>query len=188
MSNKGYKKPKQRKPPKKATKTKTKNSRLGLVLGLATLLGVPGAVFSFWPRMTVSVSEPVDVNNPFSASATITNSGMLPLNNVSAALGLKEITGTIMGFPNMTSTTDNGGYAFLLNPWMSKQRNLHPDDRFTVPIDVLGPSPDKDFKKGEVAIAVFYHVPLLPHEFRRIFPLVAVRKSDGHIHWYGDTQ
>jgi hypothetical protein len=89
------KQPKSRTPKEKeAQKRRGKSpfSLLSLFYVIATLIGCIASIVIFYPRITVTISDPVDLDEPFSSSVTITNSGYLPLRSVIPAFGLKEIT------------------------------------------------------------------------------------------------
>src|SRR4051812_15629242 len=89
-----------------------RKSRKGLVslpgaaiLAIATLLGYSVLV----PRVTISASDPVDPEQPFSSSVTITN-GLLPINAVQPSIAIDDL-GFLNRFGNpvhLKSTTPYG--------------------------------------------------------------------------------
>jgi len=64
---------------------------LTVMLGLATLIGVPGAVIAFWPRMTVTPSGLFDESNAYSEIFTVANTGFLAFEDVLVGLGLCSV-------------------------------------------------------------------------------------------------
>jgi hypothetical protein len=85
------------------------------------------------PRLTPTVSDPKDPERPFSASVTITNSGLLPLNHVSASIAVREIRGNgSVPFVNFERRSD---YSSQVGNTQWFPHRLWPDDRFTVALN-----------------------------------------------------
>jgi hypothetical protein len=82
-----------------------------IVLGLATLLGVPAAVIAFWPRMTVSAVGLFDEGNAYSEIFTVANAGFLSFEDVHIGIGLCSI--------------DTEKHDFLVTPNMCAQNDPH---------------------------------------------------------------
>ena len=61
---------------------------IAIVLGLATLIGVPAALIAFWPRLTVTASGLHNESNAYSETFMLTNVGFLPFENVRVAVEL----------------------------------------------------------------------------------------------------
>jgi hypothetical protein len=62
-----------------------------IILGVATLVGVPAAVIAFWPRVTVNPSGLFDDLNAYSVTFTTNNTGFLPFEDVRIGVGLCSI-------------------------------------------------------------------------------------------------
>lgn len=92
----------------KATKSKKATQRLlrqtwAMLLAVATLISVPAAVFTFYPRMTVSPSGLFDDSNAYTETFTISNIGFLSFQNVSVGIGIcsiKTVDGSFSVYPN----------------------------------------------------------------------------------------
>jgi hypothetical protein len=189
MSNRGPKLPKPKKPPRTAEKRRI--SLVGVILAAATLIGVPAAVFALYPRVTVTVSDPVDPNNPFSSSVTITNTGYIQLKSVNAGIcfdkieilrpsGSKPPTTTVLG--------DCRKQSIRIEEWVPHDLGL--DDRFTVAISDLFGNPaehQSSLVEAQISILVPYQLPLLHIHCQKRFPLFAKRQSNGNFYWYADA-
>lgn len=91
-----YKPPKRRE--KKQTATEPVKPKRGwlrqglaILLGIATLIGVPAAAVEVWPRMTATVSDPADASNAYSVTFKVSNAGFLPFQDVTVAIGICAI-------------------------------------------------------------------------------------------------
>jgi hypothetical protein len=94
MSNKSPKqKGKQKRPRPKDKRPRSLASRvIGLVLTAGGFIGVVSAVLTFFPRLTASVGQQPGAGELGGETFTITNTGLLPLYNVSACMGLAAVT------------------------------------------------------------------------------------------------
>ena len=188
MSNRGRKLPKPKKLPRRGKTTTNPFPRkiIGAVLGLATLIGGAAVLL---PRVTVTVSDPVDPNNPFSSSVTITNTGYIPLKSVRAGICFDEIQILRDGGPiPMTVLGDCGKQTMLLENWAPHDLSL--DDRFTVAINDAFGNPaehESSLASAQISILVPYQLPLLRIHRQKRFPLVAKRQSNGRFYWYADA-
>jgi len=75
--------------------TKEQQSTLGrlsaIILGVATLAGVPAAVIAFWPRVTVVPSGLFDESNAYSEIFTITNTGFFAFEDMRIGIGICSV-------------------------------------------------------------------------------------------------
>src|ERR1700691_2251275 len=96
MSNRSPKSPKLKNKPKKAGKKKSKISIRAIIwtalIGASTILGGIGSAVYFLPRVRATVSDPIDPDDPFSSSVTITNVGSIPLWSVVPSIGVHNVT------------------------------------------------------------------------------------------------
>src|SRR5271166_6664508 len=76
--------------PAKAKST-TIGRLIAIILGIATLIGVPAAVVAFWPRMTATPSGLFDESNAYSETFTVANTGFLALEDVQIGIGICTI-------------------------------------------------------------------------------------------------
>jgi hypothetical protein len=190
MSNKSPKSSKSTKPklPRPEHKSKKeKSSLIGVLLGVATLIGVPAAVITFWPRVTVSVSDPVDQNQPFSSSVTIQN-GLLPLDSVHPTIALGKVQIMRGGVPITAQATTPYKAVFGHN-WPSRHMGM--DDKTTfalndLPMEFFNPEPE-GLVSAQIAVVVNYELPIVPIEREKRFYLVARKQSNGNFYWYYDS-
>jgi hypothetical protein len=182
MTKKTKKQPKPKKQRQKAEQKKSRFSPIALILGGATLIGVPAGVVAFWPRVTATVSDPVDSTNPFSAIVTIANTGYLPLVSVEPVFKLGKMT---FGSPLHPTTIE--GYAgekygrVKSTNWHSAYLGI--DDKFTFGLnEIWGKQPD--LLSADVAILVDYKIPIIHWRREKRFPLSAVRQTIGNFYWY----
>lgn len=173
----------------KAKKKKPPISLLALILGIATLTGGVGAAATFLPRVTPSISDPVDPKNAFSSSITLTNTGYLPLHAVGVSIGLRFVCGGpgVQGKPcpdPNTATLRTLDYETRLESRLWPRRDMSIDDRFTVTLgEILGPWPH-DILAADLAVIVSYTIPIIHWQREKTFPVAAHKQSDGRIYWY----
>lgn len=190
MSNKGPKLPKQHKNPrprKQKAKETTKEVRpLAWLLAIATLIGGLAAVLTFLPRPSVSATDPVDANNPFSSAFTITNNSFVPLRDVSVRLQLGSVkigTVEIKGGPLFDGK--HGGI-FTTDDWQN--HDLAVDEQFTIsPMQVFSRftfPKDSEFRSGSIAVQIQYKPWLIPLHRSKSFGFHAVRQTNGKFYWY----
>lgn len=182
MSNKGVPLPKPKKQRRKVAK-KEGISLLGVTLGVATLIGGIAAVVTFFPRVTVNISDPVDPNDPFSSTLTVANTGYIPLDSVGFAVALRNIS-----VPSGAGFVGGSDYTSLLAPDIGKARNLSLDDKFSVPFNGVFEGDKDDLNGADLAILVFYKVPILHLQKTKLFPLKLLRQSNGNFYWFSDPQ
>jgi len=158
-----------------------------LVSAAVAMIGLIAALLTFLPRVTATVSDPVDPNDPFSSSVTITNTGYLPLDSVTAAWALGEIKFLNPGGRPITDIGDEANEVVRRDTWAS--HDLGPDDRFTISLNEAFRGNRTTLVSAEIAIVVVYELPLPLIHIRRAkrFPILAKRASNGNFYWYGDT-
>ena len=147
-----------------------------------TLVGFVAALLTLLPRLSLFVSDPVDPTNPFSASFTIINSGYVPLYAVAPRICLGEI-----GFGNAQPSKRNWDYGVTCLPplqkWQMKEMAI--DDRKTFAINEEL-TLNGHFAEADIAVGVDYELPLpfIHWKRRKLFPLIAVRQTNGNYYWY----
>ncbi|MGF7182262.1 hypothetical protein [Tunturiibacter psychrotolerans] len=166
---------------KKAKKIEMRTDlTIGKIVGWAGgTLGIVASLIAIWPRMTIIVSEPVDPENAMSASVTITNTGFIPLLRVRPLWELHEMT---FGDPsNPSKVLGDKNMIRLTNTWAPKSLNHDDEIEFGLN-DIWGNQPYMLSADG--AIVVEYRLPLIPHSFSRVFPVIARKQTDQKFHWY----
>jgi hypothetical protein len=152
--------------------------------GVLSLLGLLSALgFAFWPRVSIAVADPVDPPNRFSTAFTIANTGLVPLENVSAVVYLGEIA-----FGKFSINPPHSfRYDSKLAPQFWSGHRLSSDERFTITLtDILQyNSRDPEYFRGaDIAIGVSYQVWKIPITLERQFRFTTKRQSDGQLYWY----
>jgi len=172
------------KAPKKAKKKRGGISPLAVVLGVATLIGGVAAIAAFFPRITPTLSDPFDPSDPFSSSVTITNTGYMPLNSVSAFVGLNELhTRDPQKGPRYGVYGPQKYARIFSKDW--KPHYLGLDDRFSFVLnEAIGPG----FGEGNLALIVDYEIPVIHLKREKLFPLLSKRRRHGTYYWAFDTQ
>lgn len=160
MSNKAPKRPKPKKKQQKTTKADRRISPLAIVLALATLIGGYAAVVTLLPRVTASVSDPVDPDNPMSASVTIANVGYLTLDTVEPFFGLRMMTFGAATKGVNSNNDPSAPYTRFGNPRYHPGPDLGIDEKFTFGLnEIWGIQPS--LSSADVAIIVQYRIPIL---------------------------
>lgn len=179
--------PNKSKPPQKAAENHEPHKVLWeALLGTATLLGGIVAALTFLPRITVTPSEPSVPQNPFTASFTVANSGMIPLQDVQLTYFPFEAVMAPSGFnendrPPINLKVIQG---FTYPQW--GHHNLPIDERFTItPEHIIGPANSQVSVAGaDVAIVIHYQPWVVPWRRERQFRFVTHRQANGGFTWY----
>jgi hypothetical protein len=163
-------------PTLKPTRLRAQYPVLAWLLAIATLLGGLAAVLTFLPRVVVSPpTSPIDPRNAMSVSFDVINTGFIPLWDVSASLGLGEITNS----GGLVETAVPTFKSRIIFPGWEHHR-LGMDDRFTVDLsEWMG----LWVTAADIAIVVSYRPGGLPITKERVFRFVATRGSDGKPRW-----
>jgi hypothetical protein len=166
----------------KALETKRRTSMLlAIVLGLATIVGGLAAALAFLPRVSVVPSDPVDINNPFSASFTITNMNYIPLREVSVSFNLGQIATAPAQYSNNLVSTFNTG--FKSPKW--KRHTLTMDEKYTItPGDIFTLPPSVQISGADIAIAISFRPWILPFTRKKVFRFIAKKQTNGYFYWY----
>ena len=186
MSNKGVRLPKPKKQEQKAKKMQPSRSLLKLGIGAFSgglaLIGGIAAVAAFLPRVTVMTTDPVDSNFPFSSTVTVTNTGLLPLNNVGYAVAIRNIPYKNVG------TAGDENYGSLIIPDSGKGRYLGLDDKYSFPFNNVIDGDKEDLVSADFAILIHYEVPVIHWQRQKLFPINVTRTEDGNFHWYAEPE
>jgi hypothetical protein len=170
----------------KETQVKEESSRgraARVLLGFATLLGIPAFVLMVLPRVYVPTpSGPVDPNNVLSVSSEISNTGYVPLNDVSASMVAGEIHGPEGGASMVGKLKPNGAPAFNIHFPIQKNQHhyLGLDGKFTInPENQLSGA----IESADIAIVVSYEPWFIPIKREKMFRFVAKKDARGRIYW-----
>src|SRR5271166_5648866 len=171
MANKRAPINKKRAPKSKVRKSGEQKSLLSYLLGAATLLGLLIGLTSFLPRPSLIVGDPVDPSNPFSSMFTVTNDGIIPLNDVFVGVHPEFID---VGGSQMLGSKRKPGdmdTTFTLTRPEWQHQHLSMDDKFTITLgEMFGPNGGFDFGAGvsnlrsaDISIIVRYHPWFIPY-------------------------
>jgi hypothetical protein len=156
-----------------------------LVGFLLAVLGAAAAVLAFLPRVLPSISEPTIQGQPFSASVTITNTGSIPLQNVSVGLGINEICPANSPCNSSEFPTPGANHSGnLVQRVGRKPRDLGIDERFTFPLNEIIDTQNSATDYANIAIVVDYEIPIIKWKREKIYPLYTRKDNNGHIHWF----
>lgn len=184
MSNKGSRLPKARKPPKTVEKKKSRISvAVTVVLSIATLLGGVAAAVAFLPRVTLTVSAPVDLKNPFSSSVTITNTGYIPLKSVAVWIGIGVLCSTPCSAPDFPDSLRD--YQSRIHRMQWGAHDMEIDDKFTISLDdVFRFSEPGGLQYADIAVIVEYKIPIIHLKREKTFPLYTRKATNGRLYWF----
>ena len=165
----------------KVEKTKKPMSIMTLILSTATLLGGLGAIFVFYPRISIAPNDPVDILNPFSVSFKITNNSYIPLEDVNVSLGLGQIvTAPAQINPNISPSFES---AFSRSEW--KNHSLKTDESFTITLsNVFRLGNDINLNGADIGIRVSYKLWFLPIHLTKIQRFIAYKQTNYLFYWY----
>lgn len=179
MSNRGVKTPKRKNVPKQYVESKWPyflKHGLALTSFGITLLGL----LSFVPRISVSASEPVDIDNPFSSAFIVTNGNIFPLSDL--RIGVAPVRMPVNGGWLVGDELLENRLGFFFNSkW--EHHTLRMDEQYSVtPSDIFnlaGP-----FQGADLAIVVRYKLWFFPISQSKAFRFQAHRQTNGRYYWY----
>ncbi len=158
---------------------------IGALLGVATLIGVPGALLTVLPRISATVSDPTDTNDPFSSAVTVSNTGYIPLRSVVIDIAWSKITALNEYGNPVTLLGDIGTQHFRSLHW--SPQNIGPDERFTESLNDVFSTNRYSLLNAEIAIVVEYDLPIIHLHREKRFPFFAKRQRNGAFYWYAET-
>lgn len=163
-----------------------------LLLGGCTVIGGLPAPAILLPRIMVSTpSMPIDPRNSLSVAFDITNTGIVPLCEASAAMAICRIEykqGKILGYKTTHGDNGSGGRSpdFDNLPRVErpewKHHSLGMDERFTINIGSLFDL-GSDLTVADIAIIVRYKPWLLRFNRQKVFRYIASRDKRGNMYW-----
>jgi hypothetical protein len=167
------------------TASKQSPLRGRIVKILVFVIGIPGvlaALLTLLPRVTPTVSDPVDPDDPFSASVTITNTGLIPLREVDPGIGLGEFI-TKGGSPHDPNFKPLYWPHYHNISWGIHDLGL--DQKFTFALNDVWETQEKGgLDYADIAITVDYRIPVLRWKQEKIFPMIARKQTNGRFYWY----
>jgi hypothetical protein len=160
-------------------------------LAICTLLGGLAATVTFLPRITITPSDPVDPDNLFSVSFTVTNASFIPitLNDADVRVVLGQILAEPLPF-NPPKKFDVGPGGITRPEWSG--HSLRMDERFTVTLQgMFGMAKEPPYvpaklSGADLAIAVTYKPWLFPWQRETVFRFTTHRQSNGGLYWYSN--
>lgn len=159
-----------------------KRGLLFWLLAGATLLGGFAAIVTFLPKVSVTISQPLDAKNPFSVSFTITNDSFIPLNEVNVSLGIGQVTtAPTKPDPNFIPTFSSR----IVRPeW--KNHALGVGEKFTITVNDIFTPGDSSVKVtgADLAIIVDYHPWFTPINKEKIFRFKGKPITHNFFYWY----
>jgi hypothetical protein len=169
-----------------ARKNKTKTSPiLKWIGGAITLLGGIVSALTLLPRITVEHSAPIDKNDIFSSSFTITNNNFVPLEHVTAGVSIRSADFGTFKIERGQRPANGAPFGLpLMKPeWID--HTLTMDEKFEITIgDMLAPSFGEKLIAADVEITVQYQPWILPFHRYRVRRFKAHKESDGTFTWF----
>jgi hypothetical protein len=141
---------------------------------LATVLGVVSGWVAMIPKISVSQSQPLDPNDPFSTPFVVSSDGPLPIENVKFFCTIHTLT--------TTGASVIGETGNLFTSPMFNSPEMSPGERATVPC--TAPPMTHPFTGGDVSIVVRFRVGYTPIRTSGTSRFIMVHANDGHLYWY----
>jgi len=188
MPSKGSK-TKQGKPPERKQKSRTESSlgrklrgrAWGLISAAATLL----AFLVLWPRVIATIANPPsDPQNVFSASFSISNAGIIPLNHVNISILASYLNiptaknPIIVEMQNPDLGTGKQGVNFANPSWQDLRIDIGGSVTISPESQVVG-----KVSEADIVIRTSYEPPFIPVRFEKRFRFVARKDGSGNIYW-----
>jgi hypothetical protein len=161
-----------------------------LIWSFISAVAVLLAYLALIPRISISLGDPVDPDNPFSSRFTVKNDGLMPLNDVFIGIHPQLIVkGTAkVGAPPRKEGDGKDVFTFTTPQW--QHLHLGMDEVFTIQIStVLGPigglrfPQEGEFTKGDISIIVRYKPWIFPFRQVREFRVELRKESNGKDYW-----
>lgn len=175
-------------PPTNSRWSRGRKRFAGFVTFVVAVIGFLSAVASFAPRLQVDLPEAaVEPSSPFPSSITVTNNGLIPLDDVSLFVRLCRVTslagGQIIG--RKSCDGPSGGAGGITTPDWQKHR-LAVDEKWIVPM-----GSNVSFRinpvNADISIVVKYWPWLLPRLWSDLREkearLVIHKQPDGRLFW-----
>lgn len=153
---------------------------------IAASVGIPGvlaALLALLPRISVALSDPVDPENPFSSSVTLTNTGYIPLDAVVPFFAVGQIGTPPGAHQNLGFCPDYKSPRIVREQW-GFPRDMAIDDRFGFPLNDVWDTFQHGLEFADIAIVVQYKIPLLRLQREKIYPFIAQKQTNGRFYWY----
>jgi hypothetical protein len=152
----------------------------GKVLGAFTIVGCLASLIFFWPRFTITQSEPVDPKDVFSAAFVLTNTGWTSLHHVRIEYAIARTTfdngmGPIIGDPHYKSR-------LWLTSWDEPVVGI--DQQATITVEQLFNG--EHVESCDMAIVVVYQPWVIPYDREGVFRFVAKRQTNHQLYWYAE--
>ena len=154
---------------------------IGQVIGYAAaILGLITGYVALIPRISVSQSQPLDVNDPFSTPFIVSNDGPLPLMNVKFSCAIRDLVDTK---GDRATVGDQKGLGPEITAPQLVSDEISPGERSTIPCasPFRFPTP---LASGDVSIVVRFRIGYTFLPSKRISRFVTVKAADGHLYWY----
>jgi len=162
-----------------------------VLAGIVTLIGIVSAIVPFLPRMTVVSSGVFDVENPYSESFTITNTGLIPLWHLTPGIKFCFIKTKDQEFSANSKCDDLSGLLLLAHGWFD--HTLQEDEPYQITLsDTINsgiPNPIaslktlSDLEGTDLIIVVNYQAWFIPMNRRMGFRFVAEKQYNNKIMW-----
>jgi hypothetical protein len=148
---------------------------------VATLVG---GIIGLLPRTNLSLSNPVDPEDPFSSLVTVTNTGYLPLSSVTWQMALQTVSArnggvSMVGAPNYSTR-------FHRNDW--PPHYLGAGDQLTFALNEVFHTCKQGLKSADIAVVVDYEIPLIHLRVEKLYPLAAKIQTNGNFYWYSNAR
>lgn len=169
-------------------------------LAIATLLGGPAAIVTFWPRMTVVPSGLSDESNPYSETFAVNNTGFLPLIDVRIGIGFCTFEAEVKELFLPQGSCDKNMQRFVVSAARWETNELKKDETFSITLtDALNVATQKykddnpylafslqmlpALKKADAVMIILYRPWLSPWQRRSEFRFVAEEQPNGKLIW-----
>lgn len=152
-----------------------------VVAGTLTLLGVTAALV-FWPKVSMSFNGPIDPEDPFSETFTITNNSTIgTLYDVSASVCLGQVVAKPLPFAPLKVFPSPCGTSINTQEWM--HHKLRTGESFTVDARMFGMAPNAKLSGADIAILVTYQPFFLKSHRQAVFRFITAPLANGNLYW-----
>jgi hypothetical protein len=158
-----------------------------LAASVCTILGAIAAVVTLLPRVSPSVSDPVDPKDPFTSSVTITNTGFIPLDAVSVQIGIAEIcaVGASCSAPDFPDPKIDHEHITRIQRRQWVDHDLGLDERFTIALnDAVRQESANGTVYADLSVIVRYRIPIIGWTREKVFPIYTHQQANGYLYWY----
>lgn len=161
-----------------------------LIVIYSVVLGILAGAFFFLPRVSVDPGEPIDPQNPLgTATFVVSNTGIIPLENVGASFALCLLetipNGPRIAGPNYQDCNRHNVGGEIADAWRNHRLDI--DGKWTFSLRDILPEWRLRVETLDAGIIISYTPKYFGIPWSKEFRFRAKRTPDGQLRWFHST-